>query len=165
VPPLPHLISCKPIQSTRYLINSLATVLNKPDLQRLPTFHMLKLMFLFHYLHIPQNQPMSGDLWNSSQHGSFYSFLHLTQPPNWRSTLCQMSVTAYSVHSQLPSILAVISPSAASGHAMPQWQRPNYHRSNITIFPGKMYLSISKTTPPNMKCLLRKNILPLILYA
>ena len=29
----------------------------------------------------------------------------------------------------------------------------------ITIFPGKMYLSISKTPRPQIKCLLRKNIL------
>jgi hypothetical protein len=147
VPPLSHLTSCKPIKTNQYLVNSLATVLSEPDLYRLLMFHMLNLVSLFHCLCIPQDQPISGDLWNSSQHGSFYGFLHLTQPPSCRTTLCWLSVTAYSIQSQLPSILAAIPPSATSGHATQQWQGTNYHRSNITIFPGKMYLSISKTTP------------------
>jgi hypothetical protein len=52
---------------------------------------------------------------------------HLAQPPSWRTTPCQMSATAYSIYSQLPSILEAVLPSAAWGRAMPWRQGSAYH--------------------------------------
>jgi hypothetical protein len=52
---------------------------------------------------------------------------HFTQPPSWRTTPYQLSVTAYSIYSQLPSILEAVPPSPTWGHAMPWWQGPTYH--------------------------------------
>ena len=45
---------------------------------------------------------------------SFYSAELSTppQPPAWGTTPCRLSATAYSIYSQLPSILEVVPPSA-----------------------------------------------------
>jgi hypothetical protein len=43
---------------------------------------------------------------------------HLAQPPSWRTTPCRLSATAYSIYSQLPSILEAVPPSATWGRAM-----------------------------------------------
>jgi len=48
-------------------------------------------------------------------------------PPCRRTTPCRLSSTAYSVYSQLRSILEAVPPSATWGHAMPWWQGPTYH--------------------------------------
>jgi hypothetical protein len=48
-------------------------------------------------------------------------------PKSWRTTLCRLSATNYSIYSQLPSTLQTVPPSANWGHAMPWWQGPNYH--------------------------------------
>ena len=52
---------------------------------------------------------------------------HLAQTPSWRTIPCQLSATAYSVYSQLPSILEAIPPSPTWGCAVLWWQGPTYH--------------------------------------
>jgi hypothetical protein len=42
--------------------------------------------------------------------------------PTLGTTPCRPSATAYSIHSQLPSILEAVPPSANWGRAMPWWQ-------------------------------------------
>ena len=54
---------------------------------------------------------------------------HLAQPPNWRTTPCRLSATAYSIFSQLPSTLKAVPPSATWGRAVPCWQGPTYQGS------------------------------------
>ena len=46
---------------------------------------------------------------------------------SWNNTPCRLSVTSYSIHSQLPSILKAVPPSSTSGRALPWWQGPTYH--------------------------------------
>ena len=99
MPSLPHLISYTPTKSNLYLANSLAGAVNKPSLYRLLAFQVPNLESLFHCL------------------GK--SCQHLAQPPSWRTTSCQLSATAYSIYSQLPSILEAVSPSTIWGCAMP----------------------------------------------
>ena len=50
---------------------------------------------------------------------SVRSCQHLAQLPSWSTTTCLLSVAAYSVYLQLPSILEAIPPSAAWGLTMP----------------------------------------------
>ena len=45
---------------------------------------------------------------------------HLAQPPTPKP--CLLSATAYSIHSQLPSIMQAVPPSATWGQAIPWWQ-------------------------------------------
>ena len=56
----------------------------------------------------------------------------LAQPPSWRTTPCPLSANAYSIYSQLPSILETVPSSAAWGRAMPWWHGPTYHRFQET---------------------------------
>jgi hypothetical protein len=42
--------------------------------------------------------------------------------PHWKTNSCRLSATAYSIHSQLPSILVAVPSSATWGRAMPWWQ-------------------------------------------
>ena len=44
--------------------------------------------------------------------------------PRWSITPCRLSATAYSIHSQLPSTLEAVSPSATWGRAMPRCRDP-----------------------------------------
>jgi len=37
---------------------------------------------------------------------------HLAQSPSWRTTPCRLFATAYSIYSQLPTILEAVPPSA-----------------------------------------------------
>jgi len=55
------------------------------------------------------------------------SFQHLVQPPNWSTTPCRLSTTAYSIYSQPPSIIETVPPSATWRRAMSCWQGPAYH--------------------------------------
>jgi hypothetical protein len=55
---------------------------------------------------------------------------HIAQPPSWRTTPCQLSATAYSIDSQLPSILETVPLSATRGRPMPCWQGPTYNGKN-----------------------------------
>jgi hypothetical protein len=61
------------------------------------------------------------------------SCLHLAHPPSWRTTPCRLSSTAYSLHSQLPSILEAIPPSATRWRAMPWWQGSTYHGKGLCL--------------------------------
>ena len=49
-PLVSHLTSCAPTKSNSYFANSLATVVSKADLHRLPAFHTPGLIPLFHWL-------------------------------------------------------------------------------------------------------------------
>jgi hypothetical protein len=49
---------------------------------------------------------------------------HLTQSLSWSTTPCRLCATAYSIYSQLPSILEAVPPSTTWGFAMPWWQVP-----------------------------------------
>jgi len=51
-------------------------------------------------------------------------------PPNWGTTPCRVSATAYSIYSQLPSMLEAIPPSANWGRAMPWWHGLTYREWN-----------------------------------
>ena len=48
--------------------------------------------------------------------------------PNLKDHPCRLPPSAYSIHSQLPSILEAVTPSATSGWAMSWWQGPTNHR-------------------------------------
>jgi len=61
------------------------------------------------------------------------SCLHLTLTPSWRTTPCLLSATAYSIYSQLPSILETVPTSATWVHAMPWWQGPTDRGSLNTV--------------------------------
>jgi len=52
---------------------------------------------------------------------------HFAQTPVCRTTPFRPSATAYSVYSQLPSIMEAVPPSAAWGPAMPWLHEPTYH--------------------------------------
>ena len=52
---------------------------------------------------------------------------HLVQPPSWRTTPCRLPATAYSIYSQLPSMLEAFPPSATWRRLMPWWQGPTYN--------------------------------------
>ena len=54
---------------------------------------------------------------------------HFAQTPSCRTTPCRLCATAYSIYSQLPSILRAVPPSATWGPALPWWQVPNFHFS------------------------------------
>jgi hypothetical protein len=58
---------------------------------------------------------------------------HLVQPQNWRTTPCRLSATAYSIYSQLPSMLEAVPPSATWGRAMPWWQGLTDHGVLCTL--------------------------------
>ena len=53
---------------------------------------------------------------------------HLDQSPSWRTTPYRLPATAYSIYSQLPSILQAVPPSATWGRAMSWWHGPAYNR-------------------------------------
>ena len=61
------------------------------------------------------------------------SCLHLAQLPSWRATPCRLSATAYSIYSQLPSILETVALSANWVRAMLWWQGPTYHGFNSVL--------------------------------
>ena len=54
------------------------------------------------------------------------NFLHPNQPLSWSTTPSRLSVTAYSIYSQLPSIMEVVPLSMTQGRAMLCWQAPTY---------------------------------------
>ena len=71
------------------------------------------------------------------------SWQHLAQPPIWRTTPCRLSATAYSIYSQIPSILEAVPQFATRGRAMPWWQGSTYHGHNCDI-----HLVVCLTTGP-----------------
>ena len=52
------------------------------------------------------------------------SFSHLTQTLTWTTIPCRLSVNAYSIYTQLPSVLEAVPPSATGGHVMLLCQAP-----------------------------------------
>ena len=54
------------------------------------------------------------------------SFSHSTQSLSWSTNPCRLCATAYSMYSQLPSVLEAVPLSATWGSAMLWWQAPIY---------------------------------------
>jgi hypothetical protein len=52
---------------------------------------------------------------------------NLSQPPSWRTTPCRLSATAYSIYSQLSSVLESVPPSTTWGRALLCWEEPTYN--------------------------------------
>ena len=107
--PLSHLTSYTSTKSNLYFANSLAVAV--PNL-----------MSLFHCLgHTRVSVQVQGLLYGFLVIRYVFmaiSWQHLAQPPSWRTTPCRLSATAYSIYSQLPSILEAIPPSATWQCAM-----------------------------------------------
>jgi hypothetical protein len=74
------------------------------------------------------------------------SYQHFTQPPNWRTTPCRHSTTAYSMYSQVPSTLEDVPASATYRRAMPCCQGRNYHGVPITGIPKASVAMLFKVT-------------------
>ena len=65
--------------------------------------------------------------------------------PNWRTTHCRLSAPAYSLYSQLPSMLEAVPPFTTWGSVMPCWQEPTHHGKIVnTLYT--LYVSISDNT-------------------
>jgi len=54
-----------------------------------------------------------------------------TQFPNWRTTPCLLSATAYSIYSQPRCIIKAVRPSSYWGRAMPWWQGTHLLRTAV----------------------------------
>ena len=127
MPPLSHPTSCTPTKSNLHLANSLATAVSESDLYRLLTFQVLNLMPLFHcFCHAKVSVQVRGTCicFITKPVFTVRSCQHLAQPPSWRTTPCRPSATAYSIYSQLPSVLETVPPSATPGRSVPWWQGP-----------------------------------------
>ena len=67
-------------------------------------------------------------------------------PTNWRTIHCRLSATASSKHSQLPSILEVVHPTATCGRAMP-WRHSRWlltARRHVTAVRNFGTLQVSR---------------------
>jgi hypothetical protein len=122
VPPLHHLISCTPTKSNLYLLNSLAAAVSEPALYMILTFHVPNLLSLFRCLNrtkVSIQACCACSCFVTNTVFTLRNCQHISQHPIWRTTPCRLSATAYSVYSQLPSILEAVPPSATWGRAMP----------------------------------------------
>ena len=134
MPSLSHLTSCTPTKSNLYLANSLASAIGEPALYWLQTFQVPNLMSLFHCL---GRNKVSVKVWGFvceyfiTRYFFVRSCQHLSQPPSWRTTPYRLCADAYSIYSQLPSILEAVCPSTTWGHAMPWWQGRTYHMESF----------------------------------
>ena len=130
MPTLSHLISRTPTKPNLYFANPLVTVVSEPDLYRLLKFYVPNLMSLSLCLGCTNG---SVQVWDNCilivirPVCMVRSCWHFTQHPRWRTTPCRLSVTAYSIYLQLPSILEATPPSTTWGRAMPWWKGPTYH--------------------------------------
>ena len=129
-----HLASCTHTKSNLYLANSLVATVSEPALYRLPTIQVPDLVPLIRSLGRTRVS-VQVQVFLCKWFVTGYVFMarscqHLTQPPNWSTTPCRPSATAYSIYSRLRSILEAVPPHATWGRAMPWWQGPTYH-SNI----------------------------------
>ena len=80
--------------------------------------HVPNLMRLFHCLSCTKDQSKSEFCEMFRNIILYDAELVSTRPiPRWRITTCQLSATAYSIYSQLPSTLGAILPSKTSGNA------------------------------------------------
>jgi hypothetical protein len=98
--------NCAAIQE---LDTSSVTVLSKPALYILLTVQIPNLMSIFLCLGPLSKESVlvRGFLWSFVTHLFFYCEELLaphTEPPSWRKIPCQLSMTAYEIYSQLPSI-------------------------------------------------------------
>ena len=73
---------------------------------------------------------------NASLYGE--ELLATLPTPKWRTTPSRLSATAYSIYSQLPSILEAVPPTETWGGAMPWWQGPTY-RGRL-FYPNEIIL-------------------------
>jgi hypothetical protein len=127
VPPLSHLTSCTLTKSNLYFYISFATLMSKPALYRLLTFHVPSLMAIFLSLgHLSKEfVQVCGPLWHfvTSLFFTVTSCEPQVQPPSYRTMLGWLSMTAYSIYS-LPTlhIWRPPTPSLTWGHAMLWWQ-------------------------------------------
>ena len=88
-----------------------------------------------------------------------FSCKELLAPPSWSTTHCRLSATAYSLYSQLPSILEAIPPSAIFGRAMPWWQGLTYRRPSFLCRGKEIPVTQSLTAHPTVWlsiCVVRK---------
>ena len=120
-PPLSHLTSCTPSKSNLYLANSVAAVVNEPALYRLLTFYVPNLISLFHCLGRTEGSVQARSTHLFPIKAIFYGeeLLAPCPTPKLEEHLCRLSVTAFSIRSQLPSMLEAVPPSATRGRAMP----------------------------------------------
>ena len=125
--------SCTPTKSNLHLANSLATVVKWTWGLQTPYIPCTKSHAPFPSFRLYQRISLSPrHMYLFRNKVSFYGeeLLALRPTPNWKTTPCRLSETAYSIYSQLPSILETFPPSATRGLAMPWWQRPTYHDFN-----------------------------------
>jgi hypothetical protein len=104
------------------------------------TFHVANLLSLFHRLgctKVSVQDRGTSVCFMTTPVFTVRSCQHLTKPPSW-TTPYQLSATAHSIYSQLPSILEAISPSATRGCAMLWWQGPTDHGDALVT--GSVYL-------------------------
>jgi len=114
-----------------YLSNSLATVVSETDLYRLLIFCVPNLCVPFPLLRSYQRispGPRHTYLFHNKASINVEELLAPCPTTSWRITPCRLSVTTYSIYSQLPSIWETVPSSATWGHAMPcHGDRPTYH--------------------------------------
>ena len=110
-----------------------APILSQINPIHVPTSHFLKihlnvpdLMSLFHCLGHTSPEPSVHVSW-LCQFVQWAVVSTSLNSPSWRTKPCRLYATAYSIYSQLPSILAAVTPSAIWEGAMPWWQGPTYH--------------------------------------
>jgi len=86
-------------------------------------------MFLFHCLGHAKGpvQPTGTCPFHNKASSYGEELLPLDLTPSWKTTPYQLSTTAYSIYTQLPSILEAIPPSTTWGHTTPWWRGPTYN--------------------------------------
>ena len=95
----------------------------RPILYRLLTFHVPNLISLFHCwdpIKVSAQVRGMSVCYVTIPVFTVRSCQHLVQRPNWKTTSRCLLATAYSIYSQLPSILEAVPPSATRGRTM-QW--------------------------------------------
>jgi len=107
------------------LANSLDTVISKPALYRLLTFQVPNLISPFRCLGRTKISIQARGMYsNFVTKPVFMARIcqHLAQPPSCRTNPCRLSATAYSIYSQLTSILEAVPPTAG-GTRWRSWLR------------------------------------------
>ena len=72
--------------------------------------------------------------------------LHLVQTPSCRTTPRRLSAAAYSIYSELPSILEAVPPSVTRGGAMPWGQGPTFIAIHNTAVNVRKKIILATTT-------------------
>ena len=147
MPPFSHLTSCTPTKSNLYLANFLVAAVSEPAVYMLLTFHVSNLMSLFRCLgrtNVSIRVRGKCSCFVTKPVFTVRICQHLAQHPSWRTTPCRLSATAYSIYSQLPSILEAVPPSATWGRAMPWWEGLTYHGPLYNIEEWRICWNISQ---------------------